>query len=227
MLLFSFLLFFFCESTVSFLTTQEQVSILYTYLETTAVTVEENLSPLQLVATPDYPVAEGQRVTMHCSAFTMPASVSWSWQRLENQTWQQVATGRDLTLTEPEQSGLYRCHAESRLSQTSMSPTHNVYIISIRATVGEKLGIAAFILSLLALIINLAILFWLSWQRFSGMLTASNTAAKGLSGAEKPPKGCLPQTDGDVYMNYVNTNQAYSDLDPAKMTGDNVYASLS
>eukprot|EP00064_Thunnus_orientalis_P003379 superscaffoldBa00000273_g3388 len=109
MLLFSFLLFFFCEST-------------------------ENLSPLQLVATPDYPVAEGQRVTMHCSAFTMPASVSWSWQRLENQTWQQVATGRDLTLTEPEQSGLYRCHAESRLSQTSMSPTHNVYIISIRAT---------------------------------------------------------------------------------------------
>lgn len=45
--------------------------------------------------------------------------------------------------------------------------------------VGEKLGIAALILSLLALIINLAILFWLSWQRFSGMLTASNTAAKG------------------------------------------------
>ncbi|KAM7375995.1 hypothetical protein PAMP_005748 [Pampus punctatissimus] len=157
-------------------------------LTTTTEAAEEKLSPLQLVATPDYPIAAGQRVDMHCSAFTTPASVSWSWELWENQTWQHVGIGRDLTLTEPEQSGLYRCRAETLLYQTSESPSHQVYIISIHTTVGENLGIAAFVLSLLALIINFAIVFWLGWQKCSNTLTTSNTAAKGFPGPEKAPK---------------------------------------
>lgn len=45
--------------------------------------------------------------------------------------------------------------------------------------VGENLGIAAIVLSLMALIINFGILFWLGWQRFGDTLTTSDTAAKG------------------------------------------------
>ncbi|KAI3367625.1 hypothetical protein L3Q82_026473, partial [Scortum barcoo] len=93
----------------------------------------------------------------------------------------------------------------------------------------ESLGIAAFVLSVLALVINIAILFWLGWQFLRDRPAHSNTAAKGFPGPEKSPKGGLPQTDsdGDVYMNYTSTNQAYSDLDLTNMTGDNVYSSLS
>ncbi|XP_039642631.1 uncharacterized protein LOC120549649 isoform X2 [Perca fluviatilis] len=186
---------------------------------------EEKL--LQLVATPDYPVAAGQKVDLHCSAFTTTVSVKWSWQHLKNQTWQDVGTDRNMmTLTKPEQSGLYRCRSESNFSLESVSSNHTVYIVSVNATVGEYLGIAAFVLSLLALSINFAILFWLGWQRFGATLTI-NTAAKGFPGPEKSPKGGLPQTesDGDVYMNY--TSQAYCDLDPTTVSVDNVYSSLS
>ncbi|XP_044023070.1 uncharacterized protein LOC122861989 isoform X2 [Siniperca chuatsi] len=195
---------------------------------TTAVAGEEKLSPLQLEATPGYPVAAGQSVHLHCSAFTMPDSVTWSWQHRKNETWREVGSGRTLILTEPKQSGHYRCCAKSQFQQ-SVSPIHAVYIISMGATVGENLGIAAFVLSLLALIINLAILFWLGWHRLGDTLTTSNTAAKGFPGPQKSPKEGLPQSDsdGDVYMNYTSTNQVYTDLDPTNMKDDNVYSGLS
>ncbi|XP_071354808.1 uncharacterized protein [Trachinotus anak] len=225
MLLGFFLLFFFCESTVTFLTTNRPN---FTSLSIPSTTVTEMLSPLQAVATPDYPVAAGQTVNLHCSAFTMPKYVNWSWQHLENLTWQHVGSGRDLTLTQPKQSGLYRCCAKTWFLQ-HVSRNLTVYIIAMQPTVGENLGIAAIVLSLLALIITLTILVWLSWQRFGGTLTTSNTAAKGFPGPEKAPKGDFQQTesDGDVYMNYTSTNQAYTNLDPTNMTGDNVYSSLS
>lgn len=217
------LLFLLCECTV------KSLVITIPEITTSAMTTEEKLSALQLLATPDYPVAAGQRVDLHCSAFTMPDFVFWFWDHMENQTWQEVSTGRDLTLTEPRQSGLYRCRAVSRLSQTSMSHNHMVYIISMHATVGENLGIAAFFLSVLALIINIAILSWLAWQRLSDTLTTSSPASKGFPEPEKSPKGGLPKpdSDGDVYMNYTSTNHAYTDLDPTNVTEDNVYSSLS
>ncbi|XP_078133639.1 uncharacterized protein LOC144535194 [Sander vitreus] len=115
-------------------------------------------------------------------------------------------------------------------STTTTRPITDVPSLNISNTtaaeVGEHLGIAAFVLSLLALSINLAILFWLGWQRFGTTLNI-NTAAKGFPGPEKSPKGDLPQTesDGDVYMNY--TSQAYCDWDPTIVSGDNVYSSLS
>lgn len=45
----------------------------------------------------------------------------------------------------------------------------------------------------------------------------------------RTPRGGLPKKDceGDVYMNYANSNPAYSDLDPSSMSVDNVYSSLS
>ncbi|XP_070699006.1 uncharacterized protein [Pempheris klunzingeri] len=228
MLLNFFLWLFLCESTVKcFSPTSPTFS---PEISNATVAKEEELSPLQLVATPDYPVAAGQSVNLHCSsAFTMPEHVSWSWQHLENQTWKEVGTGRDLTLTEPEQSGLYRCFAKSQLSMGRESRNHTVYIISMPTTVSNNLGIAALVFSLLALIINFAVVFWLGWQRLNDMSTISNTAAKGFPGPEKSPKGSFPQTDGDgdVYMNYTSTNQAYTDLNPTNVTGDNAYSSLS
>ncbi|CAK6971496.1 uncharacterized protein LOC118337591 [Scomber scombrus] len=177
MLLFSFLLLFLSESTgVSpYVTTSWPT--LYTSQDTNTPTLEEELSALQLIAEPDYPVAAGQSVHLHCMASTMPRVVSWSWQRRENQTWQKVGSGRDLTLTEPDQSGQYRCYAMSNSFQR-VSPEHTVYIISTHATVGEKLGIAAFVISLLSFIINFAVMSWLGWQRFSDKLSTSNTPAK-------------------------------------------------
>ncbi|XP_032356967.1 uncharacterized protein LOC116670504 [Etheostoma spectabile] len=222
-----FLLFFLCKRKVKSATTWPTTYVSSTNISKTTAG-EEKLSPLQLVATPDYPVAAGQKVDLHCRAFTIPVSFMWSWQRMENQTWQDVGTDRDMmTLTKPEQSGLYRCRGKSNFTQMSMvSSTHTVYIISVNATVGEQLGIAAFVLSLLALSINFAILFWLGWQRV-GATPTIKTAAKGFPGPEKSSKGGLPQieNDGDVYMNY--TSQAYCDLDPTTVSVDNVYSSLS
>ncbi|XP_049451620.1 uncharacterized protein LOC125900575 [Epinephelus fuscoguttatus] len=234
MLLSFFLLFILCESTVKSLTTTTwPPTHLFTTeisITTNAVTVEEKLSPLQVVATPDYPVAAGQRVELYCSAYAMPDTVMWIWKHLQNKTWQEVGYSRDLTLTKPEQSGLYRCCAKSQLTQKNVtSPDHQVYIISMQATAAENLGVAAFFFSLLALIMNFAILFWLCWQRFGPTQTSSNTAAKGFPGPEKSSKGGVQQTemDGDVYMNYTNTSQDYTDLDPSNATVDNVYSSLS
>ncbi|GAA6213423.1 uncharacterized protein LOC108875078 [Lates japonicus] len=230
---FLFLLFFLCESTVTTVTTNlpSYFTSNMTTVEATTIstsTLPEKLSALQVEVVPDYPVAAGQPVNLHCSAFTVPANVNWSWHHLEDLNWREVSSSRDLTLTEPEQSGVYCCYAVSPSSQR-WSRNLTVFIIATRPTVRESLGIAAFVLSLLALIIIFTALCWLGWQRFSGMLTTSNTAAKGFPGTEKAPKGGFPQveSDGDVYMNYTSTNKAYSDLDPTNMTGDNVYSSLS
>lgn len=66
----------------------------------------------------------------------MPDNVVWTWVRLGNLNWTEVQKGSssELTLTEPQQSGLYQCHAESPLSQTSQSRDHAVYIVSMHAT---------------------------------------------------------------------------------------------
>ncbi|TNN60994.1 hypothetical protein EYF80_028772 [Liparis tanakae] len=142
-------------------------------IDSSTAAPEDTLS-LQLEAVPDHPVAEGQRVTLLCRASPMPASAQWSWQRLQNHTWHVMQDGGDLTLSQPEQSGLYRCRAEGRSSQS-----HAVYITSMQTTVSEYLGIAAFVLSLLALVIISAHLFWLSYRRLDATLTTPNVAAQG------------------------------------------------
>lgn len=87
----------------------------------------------ELVAIPDYPVAAGQIVSLHCTSATTTSSVTWSWKRQESQNWTVVESGRDLTLTKPEQSGLYRCLVQTGLSQERASPQHPVYIVSVHA----------------------------------------------------------------------------------------------
>lgn len=187
------------------------------------------MSPLQVVAVPDYPVAAGQSVRLHCSTGNMSVHAIWFWQHLQSQTWKVVGNSSELTLTKPQQSGQYRCLAENWFSQKIWSPNHTVFIISIQATVGENLGKAGFTLSLLAWVFIIAIILWLSYERLGGTTTTSNTAVKGLPGPQTASKGGLPQSDsdGDVYMNYTSNNPAYSDLDPTNMTQDNVYSSLS
>ncbi|XP_028250440.1 uncharacterized protein LOC114426975 [Parambassis ranga] len=178
---------------------------------------EVNIPPLQLEATPDYPVVAGQSVVLRCSSSILPLSITSSWHHLQNQTWKNVSVGRELILTEPRQSGLYRCQDGRMYSQN-----HTVYIISVRATVGENLGVAAFILSLLALII-ITIVFWTGYQKLRSLST-SGSAAKGFPQSDPASKRGLPQNDQDVYMNYTSDNQAYTDLDPTSMTGHNVYS---
>ncbi|KAK5898987.1 hypothetical protein CesoFtcFv8_008511 [Champsocephalus esox] len=92
--------------------------------------------------------------------------------------------------------------------------------------VAEKLGIAAFVFFLLALIVLFGILFWLGFQRLVASKTTSKTAAKGFPGTDKSPKGGFPpaESGGDVYMNY--TGNDYSNLDLTNETG-NDYSSLS
>lgn len=87
-----------------------------------------------LVATPDYPVAAGQTVQLQCSAEPLSpnASPSYVWQRLENDTWVAVSNGSDVTLAEPNQSGLYSCF-DTR-SRESVSQNHTVFIVAIPPT---------------------------------------------------------------------------------------------
>ncbi|CAJ1073416.1 uncharacterized protein LOC117805735 [Xyrichtys novacula] len=172
-----FLLFFLNGSTGftigPFASTAEGVS-------TGRMTTEEMLSSLKLVATPDYPVMEGQTVHLRCSASSSPKSVDWSWQyMMKNQTWQKVGSEMDLTLSKPEQTGVYRCHARSPSGPWKESPNHTVSIIAAHLTVGENLGIAAFAFVLLLLIINLAVLSWMGWQKFADKPNNSITPAKG------------------------------------------------
>lgn len=90
---------------------------------------ESNMPVLQLVATPDYPVAAGQSVVLRCSSSIKPLSITFSWHHLQNRTWKNVSVGSELILTKPQQSGLYRCQDCILYSQN-----HTVYIISVNAT---------------------------------------------------------------------------------------------
>ncbi|CAI5696276.1 unnamed protein product [Oreochromis niloticus] len=193
---------------------------------TTPMTQKETFPPLWVVATPDYPVAAGQKVSLYCSSSIISGTGTWSWERLRNQSWEkQGGNSRELILTKPEQSGEYRCCSSV---VNCANQTHTVYIISTQTTVGENLGIAAFVFSFLILIIIIAafIFFWLGFQRTSGTVTTSSTpAVKDVPGPEITSTGDVPQPDTDVYINY--TNQGYADVEPSNVTWEGVYSSLS
>ncbi|XP_017269069.1 uncharacterized protein LOC108234398 [Kryptolebias marmoratus] len=203
------------------------------YIRTTTTTVtsttEERLPALEIVATPDYPVAAGQDVHLNCNSSSISMPVTWSWQHLQDNSWKVVSNGKELTLTKPEESGMYRCQVVSRLNQIRTSQARIIYIVSFKATVGENLGKAAFALSILSLAAIIAGLIWLGWQRFGDKPTALSTPNKSVSGPEIAPKACPPQADcdGDMYMNYTHMDRSYTDLDPANMSGDNLYSTLS
>lgn len=197
----------------------------YSFTSTSCYFCTETFPPLWVVATPDYPVAAGQKVSLYCSSSIISGTGTWSWERLRNQTWEKEGNSRELILTKPEQSGEYRCCSSV---VNCANQTHTVYIISTQTTVGENLGITAFVFSLLILIIIIAavIFFWLGFQRTSGTVTTSSTpAVKDVPGPEITPTGDLPQPDTDVYINY--TSQGYADVEPTNVTWEGVYSSLS
>ncbi|XP_015234697.1 PREDICTED: uncharacterized protein LOC107087563 [Cyprinodon variegatus] len=195
---------------------------------TTAVPTTRMMDVLHLEAIPDYPVAAGQTVQLSCKNISSKI-ITWSRFHLQNQSWENVGSGMVLTLTEPKQSGKYRCETHNVFNVKSMSQNHTVYIVSI-PTIGENLGKAAFALSVLIWIVIIAGVVWLCWQRFSNKLSALNAPKKDLPA---PPEGIpkiLPpnnDSDADVYMNYTSTKEDYSNLDPSNMTGDEFYSTLS
>lgn len=82
------------------------------------------------------------------------------------------------------------CHAQRRntffptclsiFCDTHLNPFTGDSVLFPQLTiVGEKIGIAALVLSLLALIVALTILCLLVWQRFGDTRATCNTAAKG------------------------------------------------
>uniref|UniRef100_A0A1A8RKV2 Adhesion molecule with Ig-like domain 3 n=1 Tax=Nothobranchius rachovii TaxID=451742 RepID=A0A1A8RKV2_9TELE len=185
---------------------------------------------LQAMAVPDYPVASGQKVQLSCrSAFSLNP-VLWNWSHLQNNTWKKVIDGKELTLSKPEDSGLYRCYAETKF-QKSVSQNLTVFIISVPRQTNEDLGEAALVLSILNLIFLIAAFLWFMSQKFCHQRTTSSTSKK-VEATARPtavPNVCKPPADpdGDVYMNYTGPNPAYTDLNPANMAGDNLYSSLS
>lgn len=91
----------------------------------------ETFPPLWVVATPDYPVAAGQKVSLYCSSSIISGTGTWSWERLRNQSWEKQGNSRELILTKPEQSGEYRCCSSV---VNCANQTHTVYIISTQTT---------------------------------------------------------------------------------------------
>lgn len=92
------------------------------------------LPALEIVARPDYPVAVGEEVHLNCSAPPIPMPANWSWLHLQNKKWTLVGSEKELTLTKPEESGVYRCQAVTHVSQMSQSQNYTVYIVSVQAT---------------------------------------------------------------------------------------------
>ncbi|XP_042186102.1 uncharacterized protein LOC112262065 isoform X3 [Oncorhynchus tshawytscha] len=95
-------------------------------------------------------------------------------------------------------------------------------------------GVAGLVLVLIAGVLLTLLLLWLWRQRAkekAGQETlATNSApAKGYTGPAKAPKGksqAQAGNEGEVYINCGESNQAYSDLYPTYMTGDDTYATL-
>ncbi|XP_047249015.1 uncharacterized protein LOC124884974 [Girardinichthys multiradiatus] len=224
------LIFFLCTSTV---TVQAGMSSTENYSTTTAttsgLTTTMKLVALNLMATPDYPVAAGQRVKLSCNTTNPSQTITWQRYHLQSETWENVSMGNVLILTQPQESGKYRCETHNTLNVLIVSQNHNVFIVSIPTT-GENIGKAALVLSVLILIATIAGVLLLFWKRSNDDLSALNAPKKDVPAPSVVIPKVLPpkdDPDGDVYMNYTSTTQAYSDLNPANMTGDDCYSTLS
>lgn len=91
------------------------------------------LPALEIVARPDYPVAAGEEIHLNCSAPPILMPVNWSWLHLQDKRWKSVGFEKELTLTKPEDSGVYYCQA-THLSKMSQSQNYTIYIVSVQAT---------------------------------------------------------------------------------------------
>ncbi|MED6283727.1 hypothetical protein CHARACLAT_011934 [Characodon lateralis] len=223
------LIFFLCTNTVT--VQAGNLSSTTNYSTTMATTAEltTTMVALNLVATPDYPVAAGQRVKLSCNTINPSQTITWQRYCLQIETWENVSMGNVLILTQPQESGKYRCETHNTWNVLIVSQNHTVFIVSIPTT-GENVAKAALVLSVLILIAIIAGVLWLFWKRSNDDLSALNTPKKDVPAPSVVIPKVLPpkdDPDGDVYMNYTSTTQAYSDLNPANMTGDDCYSTLS
>ncbi|XP_054909152.1 uncharacterized protein LOC129374659 [Poeciliopsis prolifica] len=206
-----FLVLSLCASTVKSLPSNSSTTAPHPMTSTKEIPPKTNI-PLNcphLVATPDYPVAAGQTVELRCQTIIPSQNISWSRSHLQNESWENVGSGHVLVLTEPKQTGMYRCEIRNAGSVACVSQNHVVYIVSIST---EQLGKAAFAFTILFLIGIIAGLGWFFWERSSNKLSALDTPKKDVPPSVPPeviPKN-LPQTsepDADVYMNYTSGTQ--------------------
>ncbi|XP_007561235.1 uncharacterized protein LOC103144275 [Poecilia formosa] len=227
-----FLVFSLCASTVKCVsttssTTTNLMSTTSTEAPTTIATTIP-LDSLHLVATPDYPVAAGLTVELRCQTIIPPQNIIWSRYHLQNQSWENVGLGQVLLLTEPKQTGMYRC--EIRIGNVErVSQIHAVYIVSI-STAGENLGKAAFAFTILILIGIIAGLGWFFWERSGNKLSVLDAPKKDVPPPPEVIPKNLPQTndaDVDVYMNYTSNTEPYTDLNPSNLARDDFYSTLS
>ncbi|XP_077476340.1 uncharacterized protein LOC144089405 [Stigmatopora argus] len=209
------------------------LSLLLCYICCTAEaqTLIYNISSVpHLEVTPDNPVTTGQNVILNCTLPSWLDNCTSYLERKEEEIWNVVIEGTNLTLSEPQQSGIYRCLAQMNQYRW-YSRSHAVYIVCINPLVNsqDNVGIGALALSLLAVVMNMTTVFWLCWQRARDKGGVANTGAKGLQRSGKDTTGGLPQLEnaGQVYMNYSNTNLTYTDLDPTRMNSDSTYSVLS
>lgn len=89
---------------------------------------------VQAVVSPEYPVAAGLTVKLHCSVETNMPQVSWNWVYLTKTGWQNVGNTMDLSLTEPNQTGTYCCYASATGIKQKSSNTVTAYIVAMQPT---------------------------------------------------------------------------------------------
>ncbi|MEQ2240690.1 hypothetical protein ILYODFUR_017798 [Ilyodon furcidens] len=89
---------------------------------------------LNLVATPDYPVAAGQHVKLSCNTINPSQTITWRRYRLQIETWENVSVGNVLILTQPQESGKYQCETHNTLNVLIVSQNHTVFIVYIPTT---------------------------------------------------------------------------------------------
>ncbi|XP_008398197.1 uncharacterized protein LOC103458863 isoform X2 [Poecilia reticulata] len=122
----------------------------------------------------------------------------------------------------------FLCASTVKFVSTNSSTTTK--LMSTTSTEGEKLGKAAFAFTILILIGIIAGMGWFFWERSGNKLSTLDAPKKDVPPpSEVIPKN-LPQTsdaDVDVYMNYTSNAQPYTDLNPANLTRDDFYSTLS
>ncbi|KAL2099379.1 hypothetical protein ACEWY4_005859 [Coilia grayii] len=167
---------------------------------------------------------EGQKVTLRCEACTEPPSSAWRWERQEeNGSWKEVGTGQELVLSKMEESGVYLCHAMP-FNVTSLE--YEVYFFSTHHSVMGSLAVAALFMSLLVLLLFIALVLWL-W--LSGRVRERPDPNPGPTEPKNYGESACdsPVDEGDIYMNTVEIEKAYSDLNPSFMAGDQSYDTLA
>lgn len=157
---------------------------------------------------------EGQNATLKCEVIFELQGSEW------NETWQTMTTEEQQVLCRKEDSGVYRCC----LISNATSQSNQIYILSKPDSGSLGLAAAAMFLSLLALLLFIALALWLWLHRVKETSSSTNRNAEPNDYGSKNTHSPAVD-DGDIYMNTLEIEQAYSDLNPG--AEDQSYATLS